>query len=165
MITRILTAIILALLAVLVWQRGSVAIAHRAADNAAVARDVATSERDSARAKLGQANNVITIERSNATKASALAAQFEKEKADAQAVSERVVADLRAGNLRLHQRWQAAVATSELSSAAAAASGVNGGAADREASAGRIIGAASACEAQVAGLQAFARLCAAGGAQ
>lgn len=165
MITRILAAIILALLAVVVWQRGSVAIAHRAADSAASVRDVATGERDSARAELAQANNVITIERSNATKANALAAQYEKDKADAQAASDLIVADLRAGNVRLHQRWQATVATGELSAAAAAASAIDGGAAGREASAGRIIGAAAACDAQVTGLQAFARLCASGGAQ
>lgn len=162
MITRILVAIILVLLAVAVWQRGSVAIAHRAADSAATARDVAAGERDSVRAELAQANNVITTERATAAKANALAAQYEKDKADAQTASDRVVADLRAGNLRLHQRWQAAVATSELSAAAAAASTVDGGAADREASAGRIIGAAAACEAQVTGLQAFAMLCSGG---
>jgi len=165
MITRVLAGLILVLVAVVVWQRGSVAIAHRAADSAAAARDVATGERDSARAELAQAKKIITTERVNAVKANALAAQYERDKADAQAASDLVVADLRAGNVRLHQRWQAALATGELSAAAAAASGVDGGAADREASAGRIIGAAATCEAQVVGLQAYARLCAAGGAQ
>lgn len=161
MITRILAGLLLALLAVVVWQRGSVSIAHRAADNAAAARDRAEGERDSAREELDQAQAVITTERASAAKASALAAQYEKDKADAQAVSDRLVVDLRAGNQRLHQRWQAAIATSELSAAAATAAGADDGAADRYESAGRAIGAADACDAQVKGLQAFALLCSA----
>lgn len=165
MINRILTGIILVLLAVVVWQRGSVSMSHRAADNATAARDAANSERESARSELAQANAVITTERANAAKANALAAQYEKDKADAKTASDRVVADLRDGNLRLHQRWQAAVATSELSAATAAAAIADDAAADRAESAGRIIGAAAACDAKVAGLQAFARLCAAGGVQ
>jgi len=159
MITRILVGLLLALLAVIVWQRGSVSIAHRAADSAAAARDRAEGERDAANAELAQVNTVIATERANAAKASAVAAQYEKDKADAQAASDRLVADLRAGNQRLHTRWQAAIATGELSAAAAAASVADGGAADRIESAGRIIGTAAACDAQVKGLQAFALVC------
>lgn len=162
MIIRILSGLLLVLLAIVVWQRGSVSIAHRAADNAAAARDRAEGERDDARAALAQANHVITTERANAAKASAVAAQYEKDKADAQAASDRLVADLLSGNQRLHARWQAAVATSELSAAAAAASLDDGAAADRYQSAGRIIGAADQCDAQVEALQAFARLCSGG---
>lgn len=160
---RIFAAIVVLLLAVVVWQRGSVSIAHRAADNAAAARDRADGERDAAKAELAQANHVITTERANAAKASAVAAQYEKDKADAQAASVRLVADLRAGNQRLHTRWQAAIATSELSAAVAASAVADGGADDRHQSAGRIIGAADACDAQVKGLQAFALLCSGGG--
>ena len=162
MIIRILIGLLLALLAVVVWQRGSVAIAHRTADTANAARERAEGERDNALAELAQAQAVITTERANAAKASAVAAQYEKEKADAQAASDRLVADLRAGNQRLHDRWQAAIATGELSAAAAAASIADGGAAGRYESAGRAIGAADACDAQVRGLQAFARLCSGG---
>lgn len=161
MIIRILIGLLLALLAVVVWQRGSVSIAHRAADNAAAARERAEGERDNARAEQAQAQTVITTERANAAKASAVAAQYEKDKADAQAASDRLVADLRAGNQRLHVRWQAAIATSELSAAAAAGALADGAAADRIESAGRIVGAAAACDAQVKGLQAFALLCSA----
>ena len=159
MITRILAALILILLAVVVWQRGSVSIAHRAADNATAARSAAEGQLYAAKAELAQANNVIATERANAAKASAVAAQYEKDKADAQAASDRLVADLRAGNQRLHDRWQAAIATSELSAAAAAGAVPDGGAADRYESAGRAIGAADACDAQV---QAFALLCSGG---
>jgi hypothetical protein len=162
---RIFAAIVVLLLAVIVWQRGSVSIAHRAADNAAAARDRAMTERDVASAELAQANTVITTERANAAKASAVAAQYEKDKADAQAASDRLVADLRSGNQRLHDRWQAAIATSELSAAVAAGAVADGGADDRHQSAGRIIGAADACDAQVKGLQAFALLCSGGGQQ
>ncbi len=161
MITRILAALILILLAAVVWQRGSVSIAHRAADNAAAARDRAEGQRDAAKVELSQAQAVITTERANAAKANAVAAQYEKDKAYAQAASDRLVADLRAGNQRLHDRWQASIATGQLSAAAAAASLVDGGADDRFQSAGRAIGAADACDAQVKGLQAFALLCSA----
>ena len=162
MIIRILTGLLLVLLAVVVWQRGSVAIAHRAADSASAARDRAEGERDNARDALAQAQAVIATERDNAAKARAVATQYEKDKADAQAASDRLVADLRAGNQRLHARWQASVATSELSAAAATGAVADGGAADRAESAGRIVGAAAACDVQVKGLQAFALLCSGG---
>ena len=155
--------IVIALLGLLcIWQRGSVAIAHRTADTANAARERAEGERDNAIAELAQAHAVITTERANAAKASAVAAQYEKDKADAQAASDRLVADLRAGNQRLHVRWQAAIATGELSASASASALADGGAADRYESAGRTIGAADACDAQVKGLQAFALLCSGG---
>lgn len=162
MITRILTGLLLILLAVVVWQRGSVSIARRAADNAAAARVAAEAERDASRVELAQARAVITAERSNAAKANAVAAQYEKDKTDAQTASDRLVADLRAGNQRLHERWQAAIATGQLSAAAAAAAVADGGPADRYESAGRIVRAADECAAQVKGLQAFALLCSGG---
>lgn len=155
--------IVIALLGLLcIWQRASVSNAHRAADNAAAARDRAEGERENALAELAQAQAVINTERANAAKAAAVAAQYEQDKTDAQAATDRLVADLRAGNQRLHTRWQAAVATGELSAAAAAASVADGGAADRIESAGRAVGAAAACDAQVKGLQAFALVCSGG---
>lgn len=162
MIIRTLLAITLLLAGIVVWQRGSVAVAHRQADNAATARAAAEGERDAARAELTQANRIIATERARTAAANALAAQYEQEKADAQAASDRVVADLRAGNQRLHDRWQAALATAGLSATAAAAAGADGGPADRYESAGRIVRAAEECAAQVKGLQAFARLCSGG---
>lgn len=158
---RIFAAIVVLLLAVIVWQRGSVSIANRSADNAAAAQERAEAERAAVSAKLAQANHVITTERANAAKVGVVAAQYEKDKAHVKAVSDRLVADLRSGNQRLHDRWKATIATSELSAAAAAGAVADGGAADRYASAGRAIGAADACDAQVKGLQAFALLCSA----
>lgn len=158
MIRALLIAI--ALLGLLcIWQRGSLANAQRTADAAEVARDAAQAELVAANVALGQAHAVIDTERRTAAAANALAAQYEQEKADAQAASDRLVADLRAGNERLHQRWQAAAATSELSAAAHAAGLADGAADDRFHSAGRIVGAADRCDAQVKALQAFALLC------
>lgn len=152
--------ILLALLALLaIWQRGSLANAQRTAVAAESARDAMQAERDAARAERDRAAQIIATERRTAAAANALAAQYEQDKAHAQAAHDAVVADLRAGNQRLHQRWQAAVATGELSAAANAASLADGATDDRIQSAGRIVGAAAACDAQVRGLQAFALLC------
>ena len=100
------------------------------------ARDQETRHRDSM-AKLDQDN--------------------QKRIADAQAATDRLVAGLRDDTVRLHARWQAALATSRLSAGAAAASGTHDPAGDVEASVGRIIGAARACDAQVIGLQQAVR--------
>ncbi|HDS1303531.1 TPA: endopeptidase [Stenotrophomonas maltophilia] len=159
---RALIVAILLLLAVVVWQRGSVSIAHRAADQAASSRDAMEAERDAARAEANAAAETLKAERISASAANALASKYEKEKNDAQNASDRLVADLLAGNQRLHQRWQASVATAELSAAAAAASQPDGRADDRIESAGRAVGAAAQCDAQVRGLQAYALLCSGG---
>lgn len=160
---RALILATLLLLGVIVWQRGSISIAHRATDQAAAARDVMERERDAARAEANATAAMLAAERGSAAAANALAATYEKEKDDAQKASDRLIADLRAGNQRLHQRWQATVATAELSAAAAAASQPDGRADDRIESAGRAVGAAAQCDAQVRGLQSFALLCAGGG--
>lgn len=159
---RVLLALLLGLSVLVIWQRGSVAQAHRAADIASAARDKARDERDAAATALADANDVLAAERANAQAANHLAATYEREKDDAQRASDRLIADLRDGNQRLHQRWQATVATAELSAAAAAASQPDGRADDRIESAGRAVGAAAQCDAQVRALQAYALLCSRG---
>ncbi len=159
---RVLLALLLGLSVLVIWQRGSVAQAHRAADVASAARDKARDERDAANTALAEANDVLAAERASAQAANHLAATYEKEKNDAQKASDRLIADLRAGNQRLHQRWQASIATAELSAAAAAASQSDGRADDRIESAGRVVGAAAQCDAQVRALQAYAMLCSGG---
>lgn len=77
---------------------------------------------------------------------------YEKGKKDAEATGVAVAADLRAGNLRLQQRW-AGCKTQRLSDSAAAAGKLDAAVRDREESAGRIIRAAAQCDAQVRGLQ------------
>lgn len=159
---RTLVVAILLLLGVIVWQRGSVSIAHRASDQAASSRDAMEIERDAARAEADAAAKTLKAERGSAAAANNLASKYEKEKNDAQKASDRLIADLRAGNQRLHQRWKASIATAELSAAAAAASQSDGRADDRIESAGRVVGAAAQCDAQVRGLQAYALLCSGG---
>lgn len=159
---RALVVAILLLLGVVVWQRASVSNAHRAADQATSSRDAMERERDAARAEANAVTETLKAERAGAVAANTLAAQYEKEKADAQTASDRVIADLLAGNVRLHQRWQASAATAELSAAAAAASEPDGAADDRIESAGRAIGAAAQCDAQVRALQTYALLCSGG---
>lgn len=155
---RALALTILALILLALWQRGTVHDARRAADSAVSVRDDAIAARDRALAVLAQ-------ERATTRAANELAARYEKEKADAQAASDRVVADLRNGTARLHARWEASSATAQLSATAAAAAQPDGGAGDRFESAGRAIGAAEQCDAQVRGLQAYALLCSGGGAK
>lgn len=159
---RALVVTMLLLLGVIVWQRGTVSNAYRETDKAIAARDAMERERDAAFAAAEAAGRTLQAERAGAVAANTLAAQYEREKVDAQTASDRVIADLRAGNLRLHQRWQASVATGQLSAAAAAASEPDGAADDRIESAGRAIGAAAQCDAQVRALQAYALLCSGG---
>ena len=156
---RALVVVLLILLGVIAWQRGSVWKAEAQASSAQADREAAIAAREAADAELAQVQALVVTERASAKAANALAARYEKEKSDAQAASERVVADLRDGHRRLHDRWQAAVNTTALSQAVAGASQSDGGADDRYQSAGRAIGAADQCDAQVRALQAYARQC------
>lgn len=70
---------------------------------------------------------------------------------DAQANSARLVADLRAGTVRLQERWRSC--TARLPGSTGAASEPDAAADDRSESAARIVRAAAACDAQVIGLQ------------
>ena len=82
-----------------------------------------------------------------------VSAAYEKGKKDAEATAKRTVADLRAGNLVLRDRWASCQASADLPRAAANSSEPDAGTSDREESAGRIIQAAAQCDAQVKGLQ------------
>ena len=162
MILRALVGLVLALALLCIWQRGSLASARANATMAEAELEAVTLELSAAQVALEQAHSIIATERAQASAANALAADYEKEKINAQAAHDQLVADLRAGNERLHARWQAAAATADLSAATAAASVADGGADDRIQSAGRAIGAAAVCDAQVRGLQAYALLCSGG---
>lgn len=82
-----------------------------------------------------------------------LAAKHEKELQDAQVRSDRVVADLRAGNLRLRQHWQGAIATCDLSRDSAAAIAAEREAELREQGAADLVRLAAEADAQVRALQ------------
>ena len=87
-----------------------------------------------------------------------VSAAYEKGKSDAEATAKRTVADLRAGNLVLRDRWASCQASADLPRAAANPSEPDAGTGDREESAGRIVQAADQCDAQVKGLQELLRL-------
>lgn len=88
-----------------------------------------------------------------ATAQNAVSAAYEKGKKDAEATAKRTVADLRAGNLVLHNRWTACKTSADLPTAPPAPGEPDAGTADRNESAGRIVQAAAQCDAQVRGLQ------------
>ena len=94
----------------------------------------------------------IDSERAKARALADIGTQHEEDRREAETVPAAVAADLRAGNLRLQQRW-AGCETQRLSDSAAAASELDAAARDREESAGRIVRAAAQCDAQVRGLQ------------
>lgn len=92
-------------------------------------------------------------EQAKAAELAQVADQYEQDKRTNESKHNDLVAGLRAGNVKLHQRWQAALATGELSRTAASAAESDAAAADREGSAARIIAAADQCDAQIRGLQ------------
>lgn len=156
---RALAIVLAILLGVIVWQRGSVWKSDAAAAAAIASRYDANTKLSAAKAEIDELGSTIATERGNVRAANALAARYEQEKKHAQDESDRLVDDLRAGQRQLHQRWQAALHTAAMSQAASAASQPDGGADDRFQSAGRIIGAADQCDAQVRALQAYAIQC------
>lgn len=96
-------------------------------------------------------------EQAKGAEIAAIAEQYEQDKKTNDRKQADLVASLRAGTERLHQRWQAALATSELSRTVASAAELDAAARDREESASRIIAAADQCDAQVHGLQEVIR--------
>ena len=93
-----------------------------------------------------------------ATAQNAVSAAYEKGKADAEANAKRVVADLRAGNLVLRDRWTSCQASSGLPRPTPDTSEPDARTADRDESSGRIVQAAAQCDTQVKGLQSLLRL-------
>ena len=83
----------------------------------------------------------------------AVSAAYEKGKKDAEATAKRTVADLRAGNLVLRDRWASCQASLDVPSPTTATGELDAGTSDRNESAGRIVQAAAQCDAQVKGLQ------------
>lgn len=147
-LSRVLLGAVLLLAGIAVWQRGTVAQAERARDNAQTARAVAEQERDNAIA-------LIAVERQRVKRAEAVATQYEQEKADAESKGAAVADGLRTRALRLQDRWAGCEA--RVSNLATSSGQPDGATDDRADSAGRIVRAAAACDAQVRGLQALVR--------
>lgn len=110
-----LTLAVLAVIAVVaaLYFRGDSAISDARADKA-------ESERDSARAEVNALKAARDTEQRKAKEAQAIAAKYEDEKRAIETESARVVADLRAGNLRLRHEL-GALYTDQLSGSAASA--------------------------------------------
>lgn len=110
-----LTFAVLAVIAIgaALYFRGDSAISDARAQEA-------ESERDSARAEVNALKAARDTEQRKAKEAQAIAAKYEDEKRAIETESARVVADLRAGNLRL-RRELGALYTSQLSGSAASA--------------------------------------------
>ena len=127
------------------WQGGK---------HAATAAELAMVEHlaDDRKAESDHKDKVRQLEQDLATAQAGVSEAYEKGKKDAEATGAAVTADLRAGNLKLQQRW-AGCETQRLSDAAALAGEPDAAAGDREESAGRIVRAAVQCDAQVRGLQ------------
>ena len=104
--------------------------------------------------QLADTQTTLETERAYSLAISKIAGQHERDKYEIEQRATSDLAELRAGNLRLHDRWAACAATSQLSAASAAAGKPDDGAASREDSAVRIVRAAEQCDAQVRGLQA-----------
>lgn len=83
--------------------------------------------------------------------------QYAKDKTDAIAKKDAVIAGLRAGTIRLRNEW---ACPTRLPDATSATGEPDGSAELRNASAGRIIGAGADADAQVRGLQAALTVCA-----
>ncbi len=133
---------------------------HKGKADAERAAKIAMSEhlaedREAERVATGDANR---YKDALATAQNAVSAAYEKGKADAEANAKRVVADLRAGNLVLRDRWTSCQASSGLPRPTPDTSELDAGTSDRNESAGRIVQAAAQCDAQVKGLQSLLRL-------
>lgn len=136
-----------------VWQRGyDVAAAEGDARlrsmQAQIEAERRASERD-ARAKEAEQRTALDD----------VAAKYEQEKADAQAVADSTIADLRSGTVRLRQHWQGCVATAALSRAAASSAGADDGAELREQGAGDLVLVGEQADAQIRALQAALTAC------
>lgn len=126
------------------WQRGSKEAAYSALDTA-------QAETGRLRADLGATQEALDTERQYAQKIQAIATKYEGDKNAIERQAAADLADLRAGNLRLQERWRSCSAS--LPGAATGPSEPDDGADDRATSAIRAVRAAAECDAQVRGLQ------------
>jgi hypothetical protein len=124
---------------------GNVKVAHLTAQHAQEAQHVADLTVVASEAARNS-------EHKQALALDAIAAQYEQDKNDAQAAADRTIADLRAGNVRLRRRWACPPSASMPGTSASTAQS-DADAADREASAARIIHAAADADNQIKRLQ------------
>lgn len=120
----------------------SVRLAHTQASIAKAASELAQAQTRASEAARSE-------ERIRTEAVNAVAKAYEDGKRRAEAESAKVVADLRAGNLRLRSQWRGC----EVPGPASGSGEPDGGAADRDESAGRIVRAAIDADEQIRALQ------------
>jgi hypothetical protein len=149
-------AVLVLLAAVYGWGRSD---GRTAAENEHLAYQLkvqkATTKAAEAAQKALQA--VREQERRHAEALAKIAEKYEQDKRDAERKQAGVVADLRAGNLRLRNHWQGCQAAARVSAAASAARESDAVARVREEAAGRIVRIGAEADAQVRGLQEVIR--------
>lgn len=126
------------------------------ATRANVRADAASRRAEASEAIAKALSEVIETERAAAKRANEIAAQYEQDKINAEAAADRTIADLRAGTLRLRERWHGCEARS-MSAPAGSSGEPDASADDRAESAGRIVRAADEADAQIRALQDFIR--------
>lgn len=126
--------------------RGDEAKAITERDAALTAQKKAEQERDNL-------ERVIDIERARADRMTRIAEQYEQDKINAQAKADAVIAGLRAGTIRLQDKW-AGCPSPRLPGIDPRPTEPDAAEQGRIESASRIVSAAAACDAQVRGLQA-----------
>lgn len=140
-----LAGVLLALWGYGVHERHVGAAGVQAKFDAHLAADKADHDKAVAAAKAKEAADKAAFQ--------AITDSYKKELANAQRNAARTIADLRAGTIRLRDRWTCP----GVPQAAGPAAGVDAATADRQDSAGRAIAAGDSADAQIRGLQALLR--------
>lgn len=118
---------------------------------------VAAQEAARANATVQASEDARSREKASQERVERLAAAYEKDKQNAQDSSNRTIDDLRRGNLKLRQHWQAGIATDRLADSAEAARYADELAQLRAEGARDLVRVGEDADAQVRALQAYAR--------
>lgn len=153
-------------LGVLVMVFGLGYVKGNAHGKAMTAAQIATIKRDAANAEASAERAARSAEQAQAARNAKIDAAYQRGLNDAKAAADRVVADLRDGNLRLREQWRGCEASARVSTPAAAGPGVDAAAdagaedpkrAVRDASAGRLVQYGAEADALIKALQARVR--------
>lgn len=135
-----------------IWQRGY------DAKTTEVNTQQMKDDRTAAIAALAREQEVRAIEVAQDAQLRQVAETFEQEKRHAELEASRVAADLRTGNLKLRQHWDACRATAALSGPAASLAQPDADADLRRTGAGDLVRVADQCTAHVSALQSAVRV-------
>lgn len=153
-------------LGVLVMVFGLGYIKGNAHGKAMTVAQVAAIQRDAANAEASAQRAARSAEQAQAARNAKIDAAYQRGLNDAKATADRVVADLRDGNLRLREQWRGCEAAARVPAPAAAQSGPDAAAgvpaedpqrAVRDASAGRLVRYGAEADALITALQARIR--------